>query len=136
MNGDFPTDRRYTETHEWVKLTDGGNYQIGITAYAQESLGDMVHVELPDEGMTVTAGDEVGVIESVNAATDVYSPISGEVLTINEKLISMPDLLNQDPYRDGWLFTVEPKHSHEWEDLMDADAYAEFCETDSYKHAQ
>lgn len=125
---DVPTDCRYTKTHEWVKLDDDGNFIIGITQFAQEALGDLVFVELPELEMTVSPGDEVGVLESVKAASDVYSPVSGEVNAVNDKLSENPELVNQDPHGDGWIFRVTPSDSQEWEDLLDAQSYNDFVE--------
>lgn len=120
-----PSELRYTESHEWVKLEDDGTVRIGITDHAQQLLGDMVYVELPEVEDSVNAGDECAVVESVKAASDVYSPVTGEVIAINEALIDDPSIINSDPYTDGWLFIVKPEDETEIDELMDSDAYSE-----------
>ena len=125
---DTPTDARYAETHEWARLDDDGHVVVGVSDYAQEQLGDVVYVELPEVGQQVDAGSEAGVVESVKAASDIYAPVSGTVVSINTSLEDAPELVNQDPYGDGWFFSIEPDSSDELEDLMDAADYSEFCE--------
>ncbi|MGA1561814.1 MAG: glycine cleavage system protein GcvH [Gammaproteobacteria bacterium] len=121
----IPEELRYTESHEWVR--DGGEVvTVGITDHAQHLLGDIVFVELPEVGMTVTAGGECAVVESVKAASDVYSPITGEVVEVNEALIDAPETINDDPYESGWMFKV--RLDGDLEDLMDASAYAAVAE--------
>ena len=120
-----PSDLLYTKSHEWVRREDDGSVTIGITAHAQELLGDLVFVEAPEVGTTYSAGDDCAVVESVKAASDVYSPISGEVVAANEKLAEAPETINADPYGDGWIFRIQPEDDAELDDLMDADAYAE-----------
>lgn len=124
---DVPSELKYTKTHEWVRLEDDGLVTVGITEYAQKTLGNMVFVELP-ELMEVKAGDESGVVESVKTATDVYSPITGEIIEINEVLTDTPELLNTDPYGDGWLFRVQPADESDMDELLDAEDYAEYTE--------
>ena len=124
----IPEDLRYTESHEWVSTEEDGTVRIGITDHAQESLGDLVFVELPNLGEQIDQGDSCAVVESVKAASDIYSPISGEVVAINENLEDEPGLINTDPYGDGWLYSVEPSDLGELEDLLDAEAYAERLE--------
>lgn len=121
---DIPSELKYTKTHEWVRLDDDGLVTVGITDHAQKLLGDMVFVELP-ELMEVNAGDESGVVESVKAASDIYSPLTGEIVEINEALTDTPELVNTDPYGDGWLFRMQPADESDLEELLDADAYAE-----------
>ncbi len=129
-----PDDLKYTEEHEWVKLDDNGVATVGITDHAQNALGDIVFVELPEEGSTVNAKDEVAVVESVKAASDVLTPISGDVIAINEKLTDAPETINSDPYDEGWFFKVQTGDTADLErelsELMDAEAYTEFCEDD------
>lgn len=125
---EIPSDLRYTESHEWVRTEDDGTLQVGITDHAQEQLGDLVFVELPEVGDTVKAGDACAVVESVKAASDVYSPVSGEVTAVNEELTDSPEMINQDPYGDGWLFALKPEDEGEMDNLLDADAYGESLE--------
>lgn len=106
---DIPSDLRYTKDHEWLREQDDGNWAVGITDHAQTALGDLVFVELPEENTTVTAGDACAVVESVKAASDVYCPVSGEIASSNAALADAPELVNSDPYGDGWLFTVRPE---------------------------
>lgn len=119
----FPEDLKYTESHEWVSVEADGSVRIGISDHAQESLGDLVFVELPEVGDSVDQGDACAVVESVKAASDIYSPITGEVLAVNEALEDDPGLVNADPYGDGWLFQVSLDDSGELENLLDAEAY-------------
>jgi glycine cleavage system H protein len=124
----FPEDLRYTASHDWVSVEEDGSVRIGITDHAQGALGDLVFVDLPAVGERVDLGDACAVVESVKAASDIYSPISGEVLSVNEALEDDPGLINTDPYGDGWLYTVEPSDPAEVDDLLDAEAYAEQLE--------
>ena len=114
---------KYLSSHEWARLEDDGSVTIGITDHAQEALGDVVYVELPEVGSTVTMGEEAGVVESVKAASDIFSPVSGEVLEINEALAETPELVNSSPYDDGWFFRVQPDNEQELENALDMDAY-------------
>jgi glycine cleavage system H protein len=125
---EIPSDLRYAESHEWVSQEDDGVVKIGITDHAQQQLGDLVFVELPEPGATFGQGDACAVIESVKAASDVYCPVSGEVVEVNETLIDAPETVNNDPYADGWLFTVRLEDSDELESLMDADGYRDHTE--------
>ena len=120
-----PADLRYTPTHEWVRLDEDGELTIGITEHAQQLLGDIVFVELPEVESEISAGEEIGVIESVKAAADLFCPISGEVTAINTALNDQPDLINDDPYGEGWLFKIESYDQDEVEKLLDAESYAE-----------
>ncbi len=122
----IPSELKYIKSHEWVELLDDGTARIGITDHAQEMLGDMVYIELPEVGRELSAGEECAVVESVKAASDVYSPLSGEVVEVNEELADSPDLVNHHPYGDGWLFRIRLTDTGELSELMDADAYAEF----------
>ncbi|MFO7983147.1 MAG: glycine cleavage system protein GcvH [Desulfuromonadales bacterium] len=124
---EFPEELKYTEEHEWV-LTEGELVTIGITDFAQDQLGDVVFVELPDEGATVEAGKVFGVVESVKAVSDIYCPISGEVVEINSELVDNPEILNTSPYEDAWMIKVQPSDSSQLDDLMNASAYQKFIE--------
>lgn len=122
---DIPSDLKYRESHEWVRDDEGEGVVIGITDHAQAELGDMVYVELPEPGMSYAQGDACAVVESVKAASDIYAPVSGEVIEVNDALDDEPGLVNNDPYGDGWLFRMEPSDESELDDLMDAEAYSE-----------
>ncbi len=120
-----PAELSYTEHHVWVRLEDDETVVIGLTDYLQSRLGEVVFVELPDVGIRLNAGDEVGVAESVKTTTDIYAPISGVILAVNEDLEESPSLLNSDPYGDGWLFKMKPSDLEELEELLDAESYVE-----------
>ena len=119
----IPTELKYASSHEWIRKEEDGSYTVGISEHAQELLGDMVFVELPDVGDTVTAGEDCAVAESVKAASDIYAPISGEVLAVNEALEDSPELVNSDAFGDGWFFRVMPSDTAEIENLLDAEGY-------------
>ena len=119
----IPSHLQYTESHEWVSTEENGNSRIGISDHAQEALGDLVFVELPVVGDDISQGDPVAVVESVKAASDIYAPVSGRVVAINEDLDADPALINADPYGDGWLFELELNDSEELEGLKDSEAY-------------
>lgn len=121
---EIPAELRYTRSHEWVRDEGDGTVTVGITDHAQKLLGDMVYVEVPEVGGEVEAGDACAVVESVKAASDVYAPVGGEIVAVNERLEDEPELVNQDPYGDGWLFRLRPADPGELDGLMDADAYA------------
>ncbi|WP_428634094.1 glycine cleavage system protein GcvH [Sedimenticola sp.] len=127
-----PNDLKYAKSHEWVRDEEDGTVVIGITDHAQELLGDLVFVELPEVGDTVSAGSECAVVESVKAASDVYSPVSGEVVAVNESLVDAPETVNQDAFGDGWLFQVKLSAPAELDDLLDADAYSEVMESEEH----
>ena len=118
----IPADLRFAESHEWARLDADGTVTVGISDHAQEALGDVVYVELPEIGKVFAAGDTAGVVESVKAASDIYSPVSGEVIATNEELGGSPELLNSDPY-GAWIFKVKPGNTAELEKLLDAAAY-------------
>ena len=118
----IPTDLRYTSSHEWVRQNDDGTVTIGISDYAQEQLGDLVFVETPEVGRNVDAGEACAVVESVKSASDIYSPVRGEVTASNADLADTPELVNQDPYGEGWLFTI--RTDDDLSGLLDADAYS------------
>ena len=119
----IPNELRYAASHEWVRPEGDGVYTVGISEHAQDLLGDMVFVELPDVGDEVSAGDDVAVAESVKAASDVYTPITGEVVAVNEELEDSPELVNSDPYGDGWMFKVKASDASEFDALLDAEGY-------------
>lgn len=121
-----PERFKYTKTHEWAELTEDGTITVGITQHAQDLLGDMVFVEVPPIGRRLKAGEECAVVESVKAASDVYSPVSGEVIETNTMIVDNPELVNKDPYGQGWLLRLRPSAPEEMDDLMDTTAYAEF----------
>ncbi|CAL8472593.1 MULTISPECIES: glycine cleavage system protein GcvH [Caballeronia] len=118
----IPADLKYTESHEWVRTESDGTLTIGITDHAQEALGDIVFVELPAAGKTVTAGDAIAVIESVKAASDIYAPVSGEIVESNDALTSAPDQVNGAPY-ESWLFKIKPAGDAGLDKLLDAEGY-------------
>ena len=120
---DIPENLKYTKDHEWIAETDDGTAIVGITDHAQEALGDLVFVELPEMHRDVASGDVCAVVESVKAASDVYSPISGNVAEVNVALDDAPERVNEDPYGEGWLFRLTPSSPMELEELLDADAY-------------
>jgi glycine cleavage system H protein len=114
---------KYLSSHEWARVEEDGTVTIGITDHAQESLGDVVYVECPEVGSTVSCGEQAGVVESVKAASDIYSPVSGEVIAINEALEETPETVNDSPYDDGWFFKVQPEALEELENALDSEAY-------------
>ncbi len=124
---EFPEDLRYTEQHEWARV-DGDRVQVGITDYAQDALGDVVYVDVPEVGSTVKAGEPFGEVESTKSVSDVYAPIGGTVLERNTRLADAPELVNQDPYGDGWMIVIQASDPGELEGLLDAAAYTAFTE--------
>lgn len=127
----IPSDLKYVDSHEWIRDEGDGVVTIGITDHAQELLGDVVFVELPAVGTEMGQGDDAGVVESVKAASDIYAPVSGEVIAINEELEEAPETVNSEPYTDGWFCKVKLSSPEELDALMDAAAYAELCEAAS-----
>ena len=127
---DTPNDLRYAATHEWAAVDDDVA-TVGISDFAQEALGDVVFVELPEAGQLVRAGEEAAVVESVKAAADVYAPVTGTVLAVNEALEEAPELVNEAPYSDGWFFRVRIDNEAELDDLLDAAAYRERCDAEN-----
>lgn len=119
---------KYLSSHEWARVEEDGTVTIGITDHAQEALGDVVFVEVPEVGTTVSLGEEAGVVESVKAASDIYSLVSGEVVEVNELLQDAPETVNASPYDDGWFFRVRPEDLDELEEAMDADSYRALLE--------
>lgn len=125
----FPEELKYTDQHEWTRI-ESDSATIGITDYAQQSLGDIVYVELPEIGTEVKKGEEFGVIESVKAASDTYSPLTGEVTEINEDLQEHPEYINQSPYDKGWIIKIKIKDSSEINDLMNSHQYQEYIKSE------
>lgn len=117
-----PTELKYASTHEWVRV-EGDVATVGITDHAQEALGDLVYIELPEVGDKVAAADEAGVVESVKAASDIYAPVSGEIIAINEALADAPETVNSDPYHDGWMYKIRMSDAVELDDLLSAADY-------------
>jgi glycine cleavage system H protein len=120
---EYPQDLRYTAEHEWVRVGSDGVARIGITAFAQDALGDVVYVSLPAVGDTVSAGDSCGEVESTKSVSDLYSPVSGEVVAVNATLDSAPELVNTDPYGEGWMYDVKVTDAGEAASLLDIAAY-------------
>ena len=129
----IPGELRYLSSHEWVRLEeDGETATVGITDHAQDLLGDVVFVELPELDSVIAAGEEAGVVESVKAASDIFSPISGTVIEVNEALEDSPELVNSDPYDDGWFFKVKISDADELATLLGAEEYTEICESEDH----
>ncbi|VGO23092.1 glycine cleavage system protein GcvH [Pontiella sulfatireligans] len=124
-----PQDLFYAKTHEWVDLNDG-IATVGITDFAQNQLSDLTFAELPEVGTEFKAGEEAAVVESVKAAADIYAPVAGEVIEINERLEDNPELVNKDPFGEGWLFKLKMVDESDVDDMMDADSYEELCPND------
>ena len=129
---EIPTELKYAKSHEWARLEEDGSVTVGITDHAQDALGDVVYVEHPEVGTSLSPQQEAGVVESVKAASDIYAPVSGTVIAVNDALEETPELVNQDPYGDGWFFRIEPNDVSELDELLDAEAYAEVCEADDH----
>ena len=124
---DVPEDRRYTEDHEWA-LPEDGRVRVGITDYAQDALGDVVFVQLPDVGAQVEAGASLGEVESTKSVSDIYAPVSGVVVEVNPELADAPQRLNEDPYGEGWICVIEPADAASLEALLDAEGYRRLTE--------
>ncbi|MGB5605301.1 MAG: glycine cleavage system protein GcvH [Gammaproteobacteria bacterium] len=122
----IPVDVKYTKTHEWVRTNDDGSVTVGISDSAQDQLGDMVFIEVPEVGQTLKAEDACAVVESVKAASDVYAPVAGKILEVNEHLSDSPETVNEDPYGEGWLFRLQPADASDLNALLDSAAYEEF----------
>ncbi|MGJ8687387.1 MAG: glycine cleavage system protein GcvH [Spongiibacteraceae bacterium] len=125
-----PSELKYASSHEWARLEADGTVTVGISHHAQDSLGDVVFVELPEVGSDFNAGEEAAVVESVKAASDIYAPISGEVLEVNEALEENPETVNEYPYSDGWFFRLQPKDISELEKLLSSEDYDAQCEAE------
>ena len=128
---EVPSELRYTKSHEWIRSMEDGHLEVGITDHAQEMLGDMVFIELPEVGSTVSVGDDCAVVESVKAASDIYAPVSGEIVEVNGLLEDSPENVNSGSYGDGWLFRMQPDDEGEVGELLDAEAYLEIIEAES-----
>lgn len=127
---DNPENLKYTKEHEWLNI-DGSIITIGITDYAQDSLGDIVFVELPKEGVEVAKGETFGVVESVKAVSDLYSPVTGKVVEVNDDIMEAPEVINDDPYGDAWMIKVEVTDSNDLDETLDSAEYGEFVEEES-----
>lgn len=125
-----PTDRKYSKEHEWAMVAEGGEVVVGISDYAQEELGDIVYVELPEAGTEVSFLKPFGVVESVKAASDLFAPVSGQVTAVNQELADRPELVNQDPYGDGWMIRVNASNKTELDQLLGPEAYQEMIQED------
>ncbi|MEA2093653.1 MAG: glycine cleavage system protein GcvH [Pseudomonadota bacterium] len=128
----IPVELKYAKTHEWVRVEDDGSVTVGISDSAQDQLGDMVFVEVPETGRTVTAEEACAVVESVKAASDVYAPIPGEVLEVNDSLADSPEAVNQDAYGKGWIFRLQPSDASALDALMDAETYESFLASEDH----
>ncbi|MDO5686648.1 MAG: glycine cleavage system protein GcvH [Neisseria sp.] len=124
MMSHIPAELKYVASHEWLRLESDGTVTVGITDHAQELLGDIVFVELPEVGTQLDAEDDAGAVESVKAASDIYAPIAGEIIAINEALLDAPETANSDPYGEGWFFRIKPNNAGDLNDLLDAVQYA------------
>jgi len=124
---EIPENLKFTKEHEWVRIEEDGSVTIGITHYAQDALGDIVYAETPAVGTHFTAGAEIGVVESVKAVSDIYTPVSGEIVAANGTLENAPETLNEDPYGEGWFVRIKLDNTSELDGLMDTQAYAAFC---------
>lgn len=129
---EIPGDLKFLKSHEWARVETDGTVTVGISDHAQSLLGDLVYVELPGVGDRVQAGNACAVVESVKAASDVYAPVSGEVVAINEALNDKPETINEDAYGEGWIFVVKMENKDELGDLLDPDAYAELVEGEDH----
>jgi len=127
-----PTELKYAKSHEWVRDEGDGTVTVGISDHAQEQLGDLVFVELPEVGDSLDAGNECAVVESVKAASDIYSPVTGEVTEVNQALADAPETVNEDAFGNGWLFKVRLSDPAQLDELLDADGYAEAVESEGH----
>ena len=128
----IPSELKYSKSHEWVRSESDGTVTVGITDHAQDLLGDMVFVELPEPGRRVEAGQECAVVESVKAASDVYSPVGGEVVAVNEAISDSPELVNKEPYGEGWMMRIKPAAAADVDALLDADAYRALVDSEEH----
>ncbi len=128
----IPVELKYSKTHEWARMNDDGSITVGISDSAQDQLGDMVFVEVPEVGQSVEAGEACAVVESVKAASDVYAPLAGEILEVNDGLADSPETVNQDAYGEGWLFRLQPGNAGDLDSMMDNEAYAGFLEAEDH----
>ena len=125
---EIPGDLKFKTSHDWVRVEQDGTVTVGISDHAQDLLGDIVFVELPDIGTQMNAEDEVAIVESVKAASDVYSPVSGEIIEVNELLLDNPETVNESPYSDGWFYKIQPDDLDEINELLSPEEYSEVCE--------
>ena len=125
---EIPGELKFLSSLEWARIEDDGTVTVGISDHAQDLLGDIVFVELPEVGKIVAAEGEAAIVESVKAASDVYSPLSGEIIAVNDSLETSPEVINDSPYDDGWFFKIKPDNLDELADLLDAESYADTCE--------
>ena len=123
-----PSELKYAASHEWARLESDGTITVGISYHAQNALGDVVFIELPEVGAEYSQGDEAAVVESVKAASDIYAPVSGEIIEVNDALDESPETVNEYPYSDGWFFRMQPSDLSELDNLLDAEAYDDQCE--------
>ena len=128
----IPVELKYAKSHEWARTNDDGSVTVGISDTAQDQLGDMVFIEVPEVGQTVTAEEACAVVESVKAASDVYTPVGGKIVEVNEDLADSPETVNNDAYGEGWIFRLEPSDAGELGALMDADAYEAFLASEDH----
>ena len=124
----IPADLKYVASHEWIRLESDGTVTVGITDFAQDQLGDVVFVELPEVDSEVTADQDIAVVESVKAASDIYAPLAGKIIAVNDDLADAPEKVNEDPYGDAWFFNMELADAADLDKLLDADGYAAACE--------
>ncbi len=129
---ELPNDLKYSASHEWVRNEGDGTATVGITDHAQSQLGDLVYIELPEPGATMAAGQECAVVESVKAASDIYCPISGKIIAVNEALVDSPETVNESAFADGWLFRLSIADPGQLDDLMDADAYQQQVDEEAH----
>ena len=129
---DFPENLKYAKSHEWARLEDDGTITVGISDHAQDALGDVVFVELPELEVELESGGEAGVVESVKAASDIYSPVGGTVIAINNELEDSPELVNESPYDSGWFYKLKPTNSDDLESLLSVADYTKICEEESH----
>lgn len=122
---EIPGDLRFLKSHEWVRVEDDGSVRVGISVHAQGQLGDLVYVELPEEGAEFSAGSACAVVESVKAASDIYAPVSGKVVAVNDALTDKPEIINEDAFGEGWIFALAPSNPDEISSMLDADAYGD-----------
>ena len=128
---EYPSDLRYTREHEWAAVEENNRLRVGISDYAQDALGDVVYVNLPDEGTEVRAGEAMGEVESTKSVSDIFSPVSGRIVERNHSLTDSPERVNQEPYGEGWMVVIEMADPEELDDLLDADAYRQHAESGS-----
>jgi len=129
---EIPGDLKFAKSHEWVRVEQDGTVTVGISDHAQSALGDLVYVELPEIGATATAGNGIAVVESVKAASDIYAPVSGEVIAVNSELSDKPETINEDAFGEGWIFKLKISDKAELDNLLTPDEYADVAENDDH----